>query len=114
MLLSDIRSVFDALGIDRISTKDLLEQLIEQETDGPWAIWWECEIRHGNVRGPGAKVARMLKHFGVKARVIRIPDNSTPRGYLKADFADVWERYCSPNPTNDATAGNDATTQRYV
>jgi hypothetical protein len=55
----------------------------------------------------------MLKGFGIKARTIRVSDNSTPRGYLKADFADVWERYCGRNPTDDATAGNDATTQRY-
>jgi hypothetical protein len=112
-LLSDIRCVFNTLGIDRIPTKDLLEQLIEQETDGPWAIWWESEIRHGNVKGPAAKLAGMLKRFGIKARVIRLSDNSTPRGYLKADFADVWERYCSRITTDDATAGNDVTTQRY-
>ena len=99
--------------MERIPTKDLLDQLIEQETDGPWAIWWESEIRHGNVKGPAAKLARMLKRFGIKARAIRGSDNSTPRGYLKADFADVWERYCSRNPTDDTTAGNDATTQRY-
>jgi hypothetical protein len=111
-LLSDIRSVFDALGIDRMPTKDLLEQLIEQETDGPWAIWWESDIRHGNTKGPAAKLARILKCFRIKARGIRVSDNSTLRGYLKADFADVWGRYCSPNPTSDATAGNDATTQR--
>jgi hypothetical protein len=112
-LLSDIRCVFNALGIDRISTKELLEQLVEQETAGPWAIWWESEIRHGNVKGLATKLARKLKRFGIKARTIRVSDNSTPRGYLKADFADVWERYCSQNPTDDTTAGNDATTQRY-
>jgi hypothetical protein len=41
-----------------------------------------------------------------------MPDNSTPRGYLRVDFEDVWERYCSPNPTDDATEEIDATTQR--
>ena len=111
-LLSDIRNVFDASGTDRLPTKNLLDQLIEQETDGPWAIWWESDIRHGNVKGPAAKLARMLKCFGIKALVIRA-DNSTPRGYLKTHFADAWERYCSPNPTSDATAGNDAPTQLY-
>jgi hypothetical protein len=50
-------------------------------------------MRHGNVKGPAAKLARMLKRFGIKARTIRLSDNSTLRGYLKADFADAWERY---------------------
>jgi hypothetical protein len=102
-LLSDIRSVFEATGTDRMPTKDLLEQLIEQESDGPWAIWWENDIRHDNVKGPAAKLSRMLKRFGIKARVIRLSDGSTPRGYLKVDFTDAWDRYC-PNPADHATS----------
>jgi Protein of unknown function (DUF3631) len=109
MLLSDIRYVLDALGIDRISTKDLLEQLIEQETDGPWAIWWESDIRHGNVRGPATKLARMLKRFEIKARTIRVSDDSTAKGYLKTDFEDSWERYCSPNRADKVTPGKEVT-----
>jgi hypothetical protein len=101
-LLSGIRSVFETAGTDRLPTKDLLEQLIEQETDGPWAIWWENDIRHGNIKGPAAKLSRMLKRFKIKAGVFRLSDGSTPRGYLKADFIDAWDRYCSPNSTDDA------------
>jgi hypothetical protein len=102
-LLSDIRRVFEASGTDRVPTKELLEQLVELETDAPWAIWWENDIRHGNVKGPAARLSRTLSRFGIKARVIRLPDGSTPRGYLKVDLIDVWDRYC-PNPANDSVS----------
>jgi len=41
----------------------------------------------------------MLKRFGIKARVMRLPDGSTPRGYLKVELQDAWDRYC-PNPAD--------------
>jgi hypothetical protein len=104
-LLSDIRSICDATEIDRIPTNDLIEQLIEQDTDAPWAIWWESDFRHGNIRGPAARVAKMLRSFGIEPGVIRMSDNSTPRGYLKADFAEAWERYCSPKQTRGCYGG---------
>jgi DNA primase (bacterial type) len=100
-LLADIRRVFEAAGEDRMPTHDLLERLIDLETDGPWAVWWESDFRHGNVKGPAAKLSKVLKRFGIKARVIRLSDGSTPRGFLKPDFMDHWDRYC-PNPRNDA------------
>jgi hypothetical protein len=98
-LLSDVRRVFEANGTDRMPTKELLEQLVELETDEPWAIWWENDIHHGNVNGPAAKLSRMLSRFGIKARVIRLSDGSTPRGYLKVDLMDVWDRYCPASDT---------------
>jgi hypothetical protein len=93
-LLTAIRDAFRATNVDRLSTQRLLEQIIGQETDAPWAGWWENDLRNGNTRGPAAKLARLLKPYGIKARVIRLPDNTTPRGYLLADFEDAWRRYC--------------------
>jgi hypothetical protein len=91
----------DALGDDqdRITTKDLLEKLIEEQTGTPWAQWWENELRNGNVRGPAARIARLLRPFGIKAEVIKLPDNSTARGYLRKDFEDAWNRYCPLRPS---------------
>jgi hypothetical protein len=81
---------------DRIATKDLLEKLIEEETGTPWAHWWENDLNKAppNIRGPAANIARLLKPFGIKARVIKMPDDSTSRGYLREDFEDSWNRYC--------------------
>ena len=65
-LLVSCRDAFGA-GQDRITTKDLLDKLIEEETGAPWAQWWENDLRNGNVRGPAARIARLLRPFGIKA-----------------------------------------------
>ena len=106
-LLAAIRDVFcpvDQDGnpkepLDRIPSKELLEGLIDLETDAPWAQWWENDLRNGNVRGPAAKLARLLKPFRIKSRGIRLPDDSTPRGYLREDFEKSWACYCQPSPS---------------
>jgi Protein of unknown function (DUF3631)/CHC2 zinc finger len=95
-LLSAIHDAFVNAEVDRLATKELLEHLINQETDAPWAGWWENDLRNGNTRGPAARLAHFLKPYRIKARVIRLPDNTTPRGYLRADFEDAWKRYCPP------------------
>jgi hypothetical protein len=95
-LLSAIREAFGLAKADRLSTQQLLELLIAQESDAPWADWWEHGLKNGNTRGPAAKLARLLKPFPIRARVIRLADGSTPRGYLRQDFEESWTRYCPP------------------
>jgi len=46
-----------------------------------------------NTRGAGARLARMLKPFGILAHSIRLDDGSTPKGYKRDSFADAWARY---------------------
>ena len=103
-LLYDTRGIFDSIIADRLATKELLEALIARE-DGPWAERWKHELRNGT-RGPAAKLARLLKPYGIKAKVIRLTDDSTPRGYMRADFEEAWKRYCplkAPSECNNAT-----------
>ena len=94
-LLSAIREVFDATTEDRIATKEVLEQLVSQDTDAPWASWWEHDLNIGNVKGPGARLAKLLKPYRIKSRPFRSPDG-TMRGYMRDDFLDAWQRYCPP------------------
>jgi hypothetical protein len=94
--LSAIRDAFVDADVDRLATKELLERLINQETDAPWAGWWENDLRNGNTRGPAARLARLLKPYGIHARGIRLADGTTPRGYVREDFTDAWKRYCPP------------------
>jgi hypothetical protein len=94
-LLSAIREVFDATNEDRIATKELLEQLVSQDTDAPWASWWEHDLKVDNVKGPGARLAKLLKPYRIKARPFRSTDGTT-RGYMREDFLDAWQRYCPP------------------
>ena len=70
-LLAAIREIFETCGADRISTKDMLNALIERENDEPWASWWESDITKGNVRGVAAKLARLLKPFDIIPETIR-------------------------------------------
>jgi hypothetical protein len=93
-LLSDIRRVFDEQEADRLSTIELIKGLVELDTENPWAIWWEKDIANDNTRGVATRLSQKLKRFGIRAHVIRISDDSTPRGFLKADFEDAWARYC--------------------
>jgi Protein of unknown function (DUF3631) len=92
-LLSAIREAFGANAEDRLATKELLEQLVNQDTDAPWAGWWEHDLKNDNIKGPGAKLARFLKPYHIKSRPFRVADGTT-RGYTREDFTDAWERYC--------------------
>ena len=98
-LLADIRSIFESdPSTDRLSTKELLEGLIEVETGAPWAAWWEKDVRPGTINSPASKLARLLNPYKIKARVIKMPDATTSRGFLRDDFEDAWNRYLPPSP----------------
>jgi hypothetical protein len=95
-LLGAIREAFGSTNADRLSTEQLLRRLIDQDSDAPWALWWEHDLKNENTRGPAAKLARLLKPYGIRGRTIRLADGTTPRGYLQQDFEDAWKRYCPP------------------
>ena len=95
-LLAAVQEIFEVREDDRISTKDLLAALIARDNGDPWSTWWEAEIAKGNTRGPAAKLARLLKPFGVVAGTIREEDNSTSKGYKLASFEDAFSRYLPP------------------
>jgi hypothetical protein len=88
-LLCAIRDAFNESEAGKVSTQQLLKSLIEQETDAPWATWWEHEVNNGNTRGPAQRLARLLKPYRVQARGIRLSDNTTPRGYIREDFEEA-------------------------
>jgi hypothetical protein len=103
-LLSDIRRVFDEQGADRLSTIELVKSLVELDTENPWAIWWEKDIANDNTRGAATRLSQKLKRFGIRAHVIRVSGDSTPRGFLKADFEDAWARYCCDGNQQSSSA----------
>jgi len=92
-LLADIRIVFEERAADRISTDDLLHALVALDTDAPWPSWWGSDLQHDNLRGPAQKLRRRLKQFDLSSKTIRMPDEATARGYMRAEFEPVWERY---------------------
>lgn len=92
-LLADIWDAFETKGIDRISSSELVEFLTGLE-HRPWAEW-----KHGKPI-TAAGLAKLLGRFGIAPRTIRMPDGSTPKGYLHGDFNHVFDRYLRPDPAD--------------
>jgi Protein of unknown function (DUF3631) len=89
-LLADMKTVFEALGKSALATSAIIDALIAL----PESPWGDLKGKPINDRG----LARRLQQYGIKPKVVRVGE-STPRGYLKADFHDAWLRYC---PRSDA------------
>jgi putative DNA primase/helicase len=93
MLLADIRAVFGAGdGADRISSRTLVERLVELD-DRPWA-----EI--GRARKPLTEnmLGRLLRTFrdrNLRSSTIRFADDSKAKGYYRAAFDDAFARWLS-------------------
>jgi Protein of unknown function (DUF3631) len=117
ILLADIRWVFDGrpeqhdgktvtecAPVDRMSSVELADQLAKIE-GRPWAEW------KGNKPISQNALARLLKPFKVRPGTIRLDGGQTPKGYKRADFEDVFERYgvpqaaTPPQPNNDGHFG---------
>ena len=85
-LLMDCRTAFgDAAGLP---TATLLDRLRGDE-EAPW-------LGIGKVGLTAARLADLLKQFEIASANRRWPDGSQTKGYLVADFADSWSRYCPP------------------
>lgn len=90
-LLADIRTIFNSLNQVNISSKDLLNKLISDK-DQPW-----CEYKNGRQLTPNG-LAVILKPYGIKPKVIRLADGSTPRGYDLKQFTNTFDSYLPPIP----------------
>jgi hypothetical protein len=95
-LLADVRLVFDERGEDRLTSKVLISALADLE-GRPWA-----EVSRGRPITDRV-LARLLGRFGVRSRSIRIGDG-TPKGYLRGDLADAFDRYLPPPAATSATS----------
>jgi hypothetical protein len=83
-LLRDVQTVFAESGCDSVSTLNLLNKLTLMQGDSPW----------GDLKGKPLserRLARMLKTYGAKPRLIRAPEPC--RGYRAEDLHDAWVRY---------------------
>jgi len=94
-LLYDIRKVFDAKKADKLPSGELADALSEME-DASW-----FEYQRGHKLSP-TKMAQLLKPLEIRPRTIRT-ESGTPKGYMRQDFEDSWNRYCRVSP-DGATA----------
>jgi hypothetical protein len=113
LLLEHLRDIFGEQ--DRLTTETILQQLIARE-DGPWAGWWERQVRNNELKGPAARLRNLLRPYGVEPKQLWVVDETgrgkKERGYERGDFLDAWSRYLQP-PTlpEDGRDGEDGRPQ---
>jgi hypothetical protein len=95
LLLADIRGIFDRHATDKLMTAQLLEELARDD-ERPWGEWRDGKpiTAHG--------LGRLLRGYKVRPERMRPGgrDTAQGRGYRRADFEPVWERYV-PGPAHE-------------
>jgi hypothetical protein len=84
-LLRDVRAIFNTVRAKKLASAVLVHELVKLEGQ-PWA---EFEGRRAISTH---KVAYLLHGFGINPRTIRF-GGSTAKGYDRADFEDIFERF---------------------
>ena len=101
-LLTDIRGVFLALGVDRIPSAALVKELIALE-DGRWGEWRGQAGDRSPHKLSQAELASMLRSFQIRPKTIwparRRPGDRSSRGYARAQFEAAWSAYCTSADT---------------
>ena len=92
-LLLDIREIFKASRLERISTSELIRKLVVLD-DRPWVEW-----KQGKPLTP-TTMARLLNPFGISPKTIRFSKDSIAKGYQREDFRDAFARYLPPSVTH--------------
>jgi hypothetical protein len=101
LLLSHVREAFTTGDVEELPTGALLRALVDRDGT-PWAEWWGEKVDSGETKGPGAKLAKLLRPYGIKPDQIWV-DGKKARGYALAWFADAFTRYLpssTPPPTD--------------
>ena len=102
VLLRDIRDIFKGLGVDRLSSKAMVDHLTGVD-DAPW---WEWRGIHGNQQprklSPG-ELATLLEPFQIRPQTIRVfvaaSGRPTLKGYYRTQFEAAWRSYCTDDVT---------------
>jgi hypothetical protein len=93
VLLGDIFTVFHAKRIDRISSADLVNELLA--LNEIWSDW--REERPGRKLTQG-DLGRLLRPFRIKSKSIwpveRSPTSRSRKGYMRDQFEVAWHSYC--------------------
>ena len=97
-LLAAIKSVFEALAVDRVSSETLVAELVK-DSDGPWAAY-------GKAGKPISQrqVASLLCEFKIKPNNVRLDDGGQRKGYDRGWFKDAFERYDPRAPISSVPA----------
>jgi hypothetical protein len=108
-LFGAIRTIFDQQTSDKLTTKQIIEELVAME-NGPWALMFEEALRFGRLQTAASRLARMLNDFKICPRTIRI-GSQTPKGFHRSEFEEAWKRYL-PATEKAATSATSETHHR--
>ncbi len=95
-LLTDIKTLFDESGRDRLHSDDIVNQLIKMD-DRPWPEW---------KRGfpmTKKKKKKLLKPHKIKSRQLKVAGTNL-NGYELEAFQDAFRRYLPTTPHQDSTS----------
>jgi hypothetical protein len=92
VLLRCCHDAFAAEAADAVPTARLLALLVARDDGTPFAGWWGKDVDDAKLKGPAARLARLLKPHGITPRQVWHRGANT-RGYERASFESVWERY---------------------
>lgn len=96
-LLTDIKTILDTKQASKMFSATLLEELMADD-EAPWPTWNRGKPMTAR------QLSTKLGEFGIKSKDIRI-GTTVKRGFDKADFVEVWNRYlASVPPIPSATA----------
>lgn len=84
-LLADIQAIFEAQGVQRVTTIDLLRALVTDD-EKPWATWLG-----GRPMSPRS-LGKMLSEYGIRSKSLR-SGHEVCKGYERDQFVDAFERY---------------------
>jgi len=70
LLLRAIRDEFDAARVEKMLTVELLHRLIDRDGE-PWGAWWGPALAKEDTRGPGFKLASLLREYGITPKEMR-------------------------------------------
>jgi hypothetical protein len=99
-LLADCRTIFAAIGRDKLTSGELIARLVDIESDNsPWPTWWEGDLKNNKIHSPARKLAKLLAPFDIKPATVRMgagKDEDVAKGYYRNHFLDAWKRYLEP------------------
>ncbi|CEF49371.1 unnamed protein product [uncultured bacterium] len=92
-LLADIRTGFEAKGVDRISSEELVGYLASLE-DRPWA-----EFGKSGKAITKNQLARLLRDFKIAPSNLRLDSERVQKGYYLSAFEEAFARYLPADPS---------------
>lgn len=89
-LLADIREVFEAKEVDRLTTADLLKALTDDDLK-PWVTY-----NRGKPMSP-RQLAKRLEDYRVSSKNIKLGYADVKKGFERTQFSDAFVRYLPPS-----------------